>query len=258
MPIASSPAGVMRSSTRAAVVLVAPDRVERAVGRVLRLSMTSSRARPRARSAPTTLVAAPPRSEPGSGSRLPSARWAAAESMIAWVSESLVIGSSLRLRGSGTIPDPLRPRAAHPEGARRVGGGRRASGLHLVEDLEVGDPARQVGKPGGDAFIAVGPAVDPPAHPAGDRGFDRLFERPRPSRARPRRRRRSGARGGYRGSRGPPRARRRSPRRSSRWRRSRPASGRRRRLCMVPKKPQASFRVGRVVEVIVVLRSASA
>jgi ATP-dependent helicase HrpA len=41
-----------------------------------------SRMRPRESSAPTTLLAAPPRSEPGSGSTLPSARCAAAERMI--------------------------------------------------------------------------------------------------------------------------------------------------------------------------------
>ena len=55
--------------------------------------------------------AAPPRSEPGSGSRLPSGRWAAAERMVSWVSGSLVIGGPLRGR-SGTIPRLLPPRAA--------------------------------------------------------------------------------------------------------------------------------------------------
>jgi hypothetical protein len=47
------------------------------------LSMVCSRIRPRASSASTTFFAAPPRSEPGSGSTLPSARCAAPERMIA-------------------------------------------------------------------------------------------------------------------------------------------------------------------------------
>ncbi len=88
------------------------------------LSMMCSRIRPRVSSAPTTLVAAPPRSEPGSGSTLPSARCAAAERMIDWVSESLVIGSSLRCEGRDH-PDPAttpsrasRGSAAEPEGRR--------------------------------------------------------------------------------------------------------------------------------------------
>jgi hypothetical protein len=47
------------------------------------LSTMCSRIRPRESSAATTLVAAPPRSEPGSGSKFPLARCAAAERMIA-------------------------------------------------------------------------------------------------------------------------------------------------------------------------------
>ena len=66
-------------------------------------------------------------------------------------------------------PDPATTPSRAPEGARRSWRRAGGSGLHLVEDLEVGDPAGQVGKAPRDALVAGGPAVDPPAHPAGDR-----------------------------------------------------------------------------------------
>ena len=70
---------------------------------------------------------------------------------------------------------------------------------------------------------AGGPAIDPPSHPAGDRGLDRRFEPAGSDLGEPaeRRRRRNGGHAGCRGSRGRLRARLRSRRRSSRSRRSR-------------------------------------
>jgi hypothetical protein len=64
----------------------------RAVSAFAMLSVMRSAMSPRVSSALTTLAAAPPRSEPGSGRTLPSSRWAAAERMMVCVSESLVIG----------------------------------------------------------------------------------------------------------------------------------------------------------------------
>jgi hypothetical protein len=60
-----------------AVLVIAPDAVERGVG-LGRLSVVVSAISPRFSSAPTTLAAAPPRSEPGSGRTLRSSRCAAA------------------------------------------------------------------------------------------------------------------------------------------------------------------------------------
>jgi hypothetical protein len=75
----------------ASVVETAPEHAERRVrlrGRLDGLLLDQ----PRESSATATLVAAPPRREPGSGSRLPSARCAAAVSRVAWASESFGIG----------------------------------------------------------------------------------------------------------------------------------------------------------------------
>jgi hypothetical protein len=91
--MASAPAAVMWSSTpRPSGSGRFRQMVFIAASALRGLLVTYSRIRPRARSAATTWVAAPPRSEPGSGSTLPSARCAAAERMIDWVSESLDIG----------------------------------------------------------------------------------------------------------------------------------------------------------------------
>ena len=73
---------------------------------------------PRESSAPTTLVAAPPRSEPGSGRTLRSSRCAAALRIRSWVSESLVMGWSPV--SAPDHPGLLPPRAALPVGARQV------------------------------------------------------------------------------------------------------------------------------------------
>ena len=150
MPIASSPAGVIQSSTARPSSSLRQTVLSALSAGVCR-SVTSSRARPRARSAPTTLTAAPPRSEPGSGSRLPSARCAAAESMIAWVSESLVIGSSLRCEARdhpdpATTPSRASADAAAAEGDRQLQlgedrkwrpsrSGREARGMPLAVGL---------------------------------------------------------------------------------------------------------------------------
>ena len=81
--MASAPAAVMKSSTPRPSGSGRLRQIVFIAASALRgLSTMCSRISPRASSAPTTLVAAPPRSEPGSGSTLPSARWAAAERMI--------------------------------------------------------------------------------------------------------------------------------------------------------------------------------
>ena len=75
------------------------------------LSTICSSARPRASSPATTLVTAPPRSEPGSGSRLPSARCAAAVSRIAGVAEKRIDGhqrEACRRRARRAYPTPAR------------------------------------------------------------------------------------------------------------------------------------------------------
>ena len=131
------------------------------------------------------------------------------------------------LRGPGPSRACYDPEPRIPAGARRRPEGRRSVGK-LGHDREVVGEAGQVGKPARDPGLAAGLAVDAPAHPAGDRGVDRLLRASRPSRARPRRRRRSGGRGGCRGSRAPPRARRWSPPRSGGRRSPRPWPGRRR------------------------------
>ena len=74
---------------------------------------------PRVKSALTTLPAAPPRSEPGSGSKLPSARWAAAERMMDRVSESL---GHLMVHLPFYYPKPRGPPA---RGGQAEGGGRQ-------------------------------------------------------------------------------------------------------------------------------------
>ena len=139
-------------------------------------------------------------------------------------------------------PGPSGPcyrREPRSPGRARDGSGGAASGRALAHDREVAHEPGQVRKPVGIPEFAVGARGDAPAMPAGDRGLDRLLQRPgRPWRARSGRRRRSGGRAGCRGRRGPPRARRRSPRRSSRWRRSTPASGRHPPICMVPRSPR--------------------
>ena len=141
-PIASSPAAVMKSRTPRPSSWLRQTVLS--AGSALRgLSTTCSRISPRVSSAPTTLVAAPPRSEPGSGRTLPSDRWAAAERMTTCVSESLVIGWSLRCEGRDH-PDPATTPSRGPEGsAAREGEGPRSVGK-LGQDREVVGEAGQV------------------------------------------------------------------------------------------------------------------
>jgi transposase len=111
IPIASRPAGVMctktpRPSSRLRQRVLSAGSAGRAS------SITISSAKPRESSAPMSLLAAPPRSEPGSGSRLPLARCAAVVRIIACVSESFGMGSFplARIRTILTFYDPSRTR----------------------------------------------------------------------------------------------------------------------------------------------------
>ena len=135
MPSAPIPADVIRSSTPRPSSRLRQTGLSAASAFTVR-SRTRSSASPRASSAATTFAAAPPRSEPGSGSRLPSARWAAAQRTIAWVSESLDIGVGSGLRRDQDHPGPLPPRAA--PSPRCAAGGRRRQCPKAQDDR--GDP----------------------------------------------------------------------------------------------------------------------